>query len=52
MVSEVRGPEARAHIDNMSLKYNGTEYDVPIKLHRDATTNVKVRVVAEGAEKK
>jgi len=28
------------------------EYDVPIKLHRDVTTNVKVRVVAEGAEKK
>ena len=28
------------------------EYDIPIKLHRDVTTRVKVRVVAEGAEKK
>jgi large subunit ribosomal protein L9 len=25
------------------------EYDVPVKLHRDVTTHVKVRVVAEGA---
>ena len=24
------------------------EFDVPIKLHRDVTTHVKVRVVAEG----
>jgi large subunit ribosomal protein L9 len=28
------------------------EYDVPLKLHREVTTKVKVRVVAEGAEKK
>ena len=28
------------------------EYDVPVKLHRDVTTNVKVKVVAEGGEKK
>jgi len=28
------------------------EFDVPVKLHRDVTTSVKVRVVAEGAEKK
>jgi large subunit ribosomal protein L9 len=28
------------------------EYDVPIRLHRDLTTHVKVRVVAEGAEAK
>jgi large subunit ribosomal protein L9 len=27
------------------------EFDVPIKLHRDVTTNVKVRVVAEGDQK-
>jgi large subunit ribosomal protein L9 len=26
------------------------EFDVPIKLHRDVTTHVKVRVVAEGAQ--
>jgi PPOX class probable F420-dependent enzyme len=34
VVGEVRGPEARAHIDNLSMKYNGTEYDVPIKSER------------------
>lgn len=28
------------------------EFDVPVKLHRDVTANVKVRVSAEGAEKK
>src|SRR3984893_6213476 len=28
------------------------EYDVPLKLHREVTTKVKVRVVAEGAERK
>jgi large subunit ribosomal protein L9 len=28
------------------------EYQVPIKLHRDVTVQLKVRVVAEGAEKK
>ena len=28
------------------------EYDVPVKLHRDVTTTIKVRVVAEGGEKK
>jgi large subunit ribosomal protein L9 len=27
------------------------EYDVPIKLHRDVTTHVKVRVVAEGQQR-
>jgi large subunit ribosomal protein L9 len=27
-------------------------YDVPVKLHRDVTVQLKVRVVAEGAEKK
>jgi large subunit ribosomal protein L9 len=27
------------------------EYDIPIKLHRDVTTHVKVRVIAEGQEK-
>jgi large subunit ribosomal protein L9 len=27
------------------------EYDVPIKLHRDVTTHVKVRVIAEGVER-
>jgi large subunit ribosomal protein L9 len=27
------------------------EYDVPIRLHRDVTTHVKVRVIAEGQEK-
>ena len=26
------------------------EFDVPVKLHRDVTTNVKVRVVAEGKQ--
>ena len=24
------------------------EYDVPVKLHRDVTTQIKVKVVAEG----
>ena len=28
------------------------EFEVPVKLHRDVITNVKVRVVAEGGEKK
>jgi len=28
------------------------EYTVPVKLHRDVTTNVKVRVVAEGEPEK
>jgi large subunit ribosomal protein L9 len=28
------------------------EYEVPLKLHREVTTKVKVRVVAEGGEKK
>ena len=28
------------------------EYAVPVKLHRDVTANIRVRVVAEGAEKK
>ena len=26
------------------------EYEVPVKLHRDVTTRIKVRVVAEGAD--
>jgi large subunit ribosomal protein L9 len=28
------------------------EYDVPVRLHRDVTTHIKVRVVAEGAPDK
>jgi len=28
------------------------EYDVPVKLHREVTTTIRVRVVAEGGEKK
>jgi large subunit ribosomal protein L9 len=28
------------------------EVDVPLKLHRDVTTNIKVKVVAEGAQQK
>ena len=28
------------------------EYDVPVKLHRDVTTPIKVKVVAEGAPEK
>ena len=28
------------------------EFDVPVKLYRDVTTTVKVKVVAEGAERK
>jgi large subunit ribosomal protein L9 len=28
------------------------EYEIPVKLHRDVTVQLKVRVVAEGAEKK
>ncbi|PYQ95472.1 MAG: 50S ribosomal protein L9 [Acidobacteria bacterium] len=28
------------------------EYTVPVKLHRDVTTNLKVRVVAEGSSQK
>jgi len=28
------------------------EYQVPVKLHRDVTVNLKVRVVAEGADRK
>jgi large subunit ribosomal protein L9 len=27
------------------------EYDVPVRLHRDVTTHLKVRVIAEGQEK-
>ena len=34
---------------NEPLKRVG-EVDVPLKLHRDVTTNVKVKVVAEGAK--
>jgi large subunit ribosomal protein L9 len=33
-----------------SIKKLG-EYDIPIRLHRDVTTHVKVRVIAEGQEK-
>ena len=28
------------------------EYDIPVKLHRDVVTHVKVRVVAEGGDQK
>jgi large subunit ribosomal protein L9 len=28
------------------------EYDIPVKLHRDVVTHIKVRVVAEGADEK
>jgi large subunit ribosomal protein L9 len=28
------------------------EYEIPVKLHRDVITRIKVRVVAEGAEEK
>jgi large subunit ribosomal protein L9 len=28
------------------------EFDVPVKLHRDVTTHLKVRVVAEGSDEK
>lgn len=31
---EVRGPEARAHIDALSQKYNGTDYPNPIESER------------------
>jgi large subunit ribosomal protein L9 len=34
-----------------AIKRTG-EYEVPVKLHRDVTVNLKVRVVAEGAERK
>ena len=34
-----------------AIKRTG-EYTVPVKLHRDVTVQLKVRVVAEGAEKK
>jgi len=30
----VRGPEARAHIDQMSQKYTGQDYGVPIQTER------------------
>jgi large subunit ribosomal protein L9 len=28
------------------------DFEIPVKLHRDVTVKLKVRVVAEGAEKK
>ena len=28
------------------------EYDIPVKLHRDVTTKIKVRVIAEGDPEK
>jgi PPOX class probable F420-dependent enzyme len=34
MVDSVTGPEARQHIDQLSQKYNGTDYDNPIQTER------------------
>lgn len=34
VVAEVRGPEAREHIDTLSRKYNGTDYAPPIQSER------------------
>ena len=31
---EIRGAEARAHIDTLSHKYNGTDYPNPIQSER------------------
>jgi PPOX class probable F420-dependent enzyme len=34
VVGETRGPEARAHIDTLSNKYKGTDYQTPIQSER------------------
>ena len=34
MVDSVTGPEARQHIDQLSQKYNGTDYGNPIQTER------------------
>ena len=34
VVDTVRGPEARSHIDQLSQKYNGTDYPNPIQSER------------------
>ena len=34
VASEVRGPEARAHIDSLAQKYTGADYDNPIQSER------------------
>jgi PPOX class probable F420-dependent enzyme len=34
LVDTVRGPEARSHIDQLSQKYNGTDYPNPIQSER------------------
>ena len=34
VVDMVRGPEARSHIDQLSQKYNGTDYPNPIQSER------------------
>src|SRR5918996_373720 len=44
------------HVDRRKLQMQEPikklgEYDIPIRLHRDVTTHVKVRVIAEGQEK-
>jgi general stress protein 26 len=34
VVGHVRGAEARAHIDSLAQKYNGTDYSMPIQSER------------------
>ncbi len=34
MVGEVRGPEARANIDALSVRYTGNEYGAPVQSER------------------
>ncbi|HET8617840.1 MAG TPA: TIGR03618 family F420-dependent PPOX class oxidoreductase, partial [Acidimicrobiales bacterium] len=34
VVDMVRGPEARSHIDQLSQRYNGTDYPNPIQSER------------------
>ena len=49
VVGEVRGAEARAHIDALSRKYNGTDYANPIQSERVILKIAPRRQILRGA---
>jgi hypothetical protein len=48
VTGEVRGPQARAHIDALSEKYNGTPYQPPIQSERVILQITPIRQRTQG----
>ena len=51
VIGEVRGDEAREHIDDVSQRYLGHEYQAPIQSERVIVRIDPVRQIARGSER-